>query len=79
MEQPPGPAVGPSPPGEGEAPAVIEARAVGESLRLGPAEAAVAVPVERGVEAGAPWHAATMQVSTATTATTGRRLVIRPG
>ena len=77
MEQPPGPLVGRGPLGEGVVPGVMEAPVVGASLR--PAPAAVAVPVEGGVEAGAPWQAATKPASTATAATTGRRLVIRRG
>lgn len=79
IEQPPGPVVGRGPLGEGEAPRVTEAPAVGEAVGLAPGDAAVAVPVECAVEAGEPWHAATTQASTATTATTGCPLVIRPG
>src|ERR1019366_1200324 len=66
-------------PGVREVPVLREAPAVGDALTPVPAKPAVAVPVERGEEAGAPWHAATRQASTATTATTGCPLVIRPG
>src|ERR1039458_6654154 len=79
MEHPPGPVVGRGPLGEGEAPRVTDARAVGEPVGLAPGDAAVAVPMECGVGAGEPWHAATTQAVTATTATTVCRLVIHPG
>ena len=79
MEHPSGPVVGPGPLGEGEAPRVTDAPAVGEPVGLAPGDAAITVPVECGVGAGEPWHAATRQAVTTTTATTVCRLVIRPG
>jgi hypothetical protein len=54
IEQPPGPVVGRGPLGVGEAPGVTEAPPVGDPVRPSPVDAAVALPVEGGGEAGEP-------------------------